>query len=41
MSTRKTKNPALALSDWHIPELLASYERFGGFNENSSSNKQG
>ena len=38
MSTRKTKNPALALSDWHIPELLASYERFGGFNENSSSN---
>jgi serine O-acetyltransferase len=38
MPTPKTQNPALALADWHIPELLASYERFGGFNENSSSN---
>ncbi len=25
-------------SDWHIPELLASYERFGGFNGNDSHN---
>lgn len=31
-------NPALAFADWHIPELLASYERFGGFNEHSSTN---
>lgn len=38
MSSRKNQNPALALADWHIPELLASYERFGGFNENSSNN---
>jgi len=38
MSSRASKNPALALADWHIPELLASYERFGGFNENGSSN---
>ena len=38
MPPRNTKNPALALADWHSPELLASYERFGGFNENSSSN---
>ncbi len=38
MSSRKNQNPALALADWHIPQLLASYERFGGFNENSSSN---
>src|SRR6187431_3080986 len=25
-------------SDWHIPELLASYERFGGLNEGDSHN---
>lgn len=34
----KSQNPALALADWHLPELLASYERFGGFNEHSSTN---
>lgn len=34
----KTQNPALAFGDWHIQELLASYERFGGFNEHSSNN---
>jgi len=31
-------NPSFSLSDLHIPELLASYERFGGINENSSTN---
>jgi serine O-acetyltransferase len=30
--------PAYSLTDWHIPELLASYERFGGINEHSSTN---
>lgn len=30
--------PALDIHDWRIPELLASYERFGGFNENESTN---
>lgn len=34
----KTQNPALAFGDWHIQELLSSYERFGGFNEHSSTN---
>lgn len=34
----KPQNPALAFADWHLPELLASYERFGGFNEHSSTN---
>lgn len=34
----KIQNPALAFGDWHIQELLASYERFGGFNEHSSNN---
>lgn len=34
----KPQNPALALADWHLPELLASYERFGGFNGHSSTN---
>lgn len=38
MSARKPPNPALDFTDWHIPGLLASYERFGGFNETSSSN---
>lgn len=37
MSSRPS-NPALAFADWHLPELLASYERFGGFNDRSSSN---
>ncbi len=37
MSAR-SQNPTLAFSDWHLPELLASYERFGGFNEHSSTN---
>jgi serine O-acetyltransferase len=37
MSSRTT-NPSLAFADWQIPELLASYERFGGFNEHSSTN---
>jgi len=30
--------PALNLADWRIPELLASYERFGGLNKNDSHN---
>jgi len=37
MSSR-SQNPALAFNDWHLPELLASYENFGGFNEHSSTN---
>jgi len=34
----KPANPALNLADWRIPELLASYERFGGLNRNDSHN---
>lgn len=34
----KLTNPALDLADWRISELLASYERFGGFNEHESHN---
>ncbi|MES2507685.1 MAG: serine O-acetyltransferase EpsC [Verrucomicrobiota bacterium] len=34
----KSITPALDLADWHLPELLASYERFGGFNEHGSHN---
>lgn len=36
--SNRSQNPALAFTDWHIPQLLASYERFGGFNEHSSTN---
>lgn len=36
--SNRAQNPALAFTDWHIPQLLASYERFGGFNEHSSTN---
>lgn len=32
------QNPAQTFSDWHFPELLASYERFGGFNGHGSAN---
>jgi serine O-acetyltransferase len=30
--------PTFPWGDWHIPELLASYERFGGINEHNSHN---
>jgi len=29
---------AFSLKDWHIPELLASYEQFGGINEHDAHN---
>jgi serine O-acetyltransferase len=34
----KSSKPALDIADWRIPELLASYERFGGFNQHDSTN---
>ena len=34
----RSSKPALDINDWRIPELLASYERFGGLNENGSTN---
>lgn len=34
----RTSTPALDINDWRIPELLASYERFGGFNQHGSTN---
>ncbi|MEQ1843687.1 MAG: serine O-acetyltransferase EpsC, partial [Verrucomicrobiales bacterium] len=37
MSSEPPK-PEFSLADWHIPGLLASYERFGGINEHSSHN---
>ncbi len=38
MSTRKPANPALDINDWRLPELLASYERFGGLNQADANN---
>jgi serine O-acetyltransferase len=37
MSSNPPK-PPFSLANWHIPELLASYERFGGTNEHNSTN---
>lgn len=37
MSSMPPKAP-FSLTDWHVSELLASYERFGGTNENSTTN---
>jgi serine O-acetyltransferase len=34
----KSDNPSLDLADWRLPELLASYERFGGFNAGDAHN---
>ena len=33
----RSSKPALDINDWRIPELLASYERFGGFNHSSTN----
>lgn len=37
MSVRP-KNPVLDLADWHLPQLLASYQRFGGLNQSEANN---
>lgn len=34
----KSRNPALDPADWHLPQLIASYERFGGLNQSGANN---
>ncbi len=38
MSSGRESLPTLSPADWRLPELLASYERFGGLNQSEATN---